>query len=146
MTFAIGAIVFIADMLAKSAALHYLSPGRSLPLIPGILHLTLVHNTGAAFGVFRGGAPVFTAVSAAAIIAITLYAFKKKDMAFSVQLALGLIVGGSLGNLIDRLRVGHVIDFIDFRIWPVFNIADSCITIGAVMLAARMLCTRSCSR
>ncbi|MDP2941926.1 MAG: signal peptidase II [Candidatus Omnitrophota bacterium] len=114
--FLIAGIVVIVDQITKAIA---------------TTHLTLVRNTGAAFGLFRDQTILFILISAAAIIFIGFYLIKKKT---SYYLPLALILGGAVGNLIDRLRFGHVIDFIDFHFWPVFNVADSCITIGAVIL------------
>lgn len=114
--FLIAGIVVIVDQITKAIA---------------TTHLTLVRNTGAAFGLFRDQTIIFILISAAAIIFIGFYLIKKKT---SYYLPLALILGGAVGNLIDRLRFGYVVDFIDLRFWPVFNVADSCITIGAVIL------------
>jgi len=114
--FLIAGIVVIIDQITKAIA---------------TARLTLVRNTGAAFGLFRDQTIIFILISAIAIICIGFYLIKKKT---SYYLPLSLILGGAVGNLIDRLRFGYVVDFIDLRFWPVFNVADSCITIGAVIL------------
>ncbi len=128
--------VLFIDQITKSLAVGSLSHVGTVPVISGIFHLTLVHNTGTAFGLFRGQSlPV--SITTALIVVAVLFSilrqghFQKTD----VRLGFGLIVGGAIGNLIDRFRVGAVIDFLDFRVWPVFNVADSCITIGAVVIA-----------
>jgi signal peptidase II len=114
--FLIAAIVVIIDQITKAIALT---------------HLTLVRNTGAAFGLFRGQTLTFIVISTIAIVFLVFYLIKKRP---DYYLPPALILGGATGNLIDRLRFGYVVDFIDLRFWPVFNVADSCITIGAVIL------------
>jgi len=111
------------------------------PVIKGVFYLTLVHNRGAAFGILKNQLPLFILAS---VLAITLiyHNLKKSagDKKFSLSnLAFGLILSGAAGNLIDRLIFGYVIDFLDFRVWPVFNIADSAITAGAVFLGWSLL-------
>ena len=134
MTFAIAALVFMIDRIAKSATISALQPGSSMQIAPGLFHITLVHNTGAAFGIFRGGARLFIAASILAIAAISSYAIKNKNAGKPVYVALGLVLGGAAGNLFDRLTLGYVIDFLDFRVWPVFNIADASICIGVFLI------------
>lgn len=102
-------------------------------------HATLVHNTGIAFGFFRDQGIVFIIIP---IIAITLlifnvYYYRQNNEVLNRRyaIAFSLILGGAMGNLFDRIVYGYVIDFIDLRVWPVFNVADSAITIGAVIIA-----------
>jgi signal peptidase II len=139
MTFAVAASVFIIDRLTKLIAAGAIPAGHSVAVIPGVFHLTLIENTGVAFGLLRGWKwlPVF--VSAVAALAIVLYALRKKRVPLRTVTALGLVLGGALGNLADRVRFGYVIDFLDFRVWPVFNVADSCITAGVALLLLHML-------
>lgn len=115
--------------------------GESLPIINNILHMTLVHNTGIAFGFFKDQGVVFIIVPIIAIILLifNIYYYRQTDGALSLSyiIAFSLILGGAFGNLIDRVAYGYVIDFIDFRVWPVFNVADSAITIGAVIIAIK---------
>ena len=100
--------------------------------------MTLVHNTGIAFGFFKDQGIVFIIIPIIAIILLVfnVFYYRQNDEALSRPyiIAFSLILGGAIGNLIDRIMYGYVIDFIDFRIWPVFNIADSAITIGAVII------------
>jgi len=123
------------DQLSKLLINKNLVLNQSIPILKGIFHLTLVHNRGAAFGILRNQAAllVFTSVIAIVLICFDL---KRDGTAKSClyKLSLSLILGGALGNLIDRLWLGYVIDFLDLRIWPVFNVADSAITIGAILL------------
>jgi len=142
MPFFVAAIVFSLDRFTKIAALRALDLGQSIIAIPGALRITLVLNDGAAFGLFKGKSVFFVFISLAVIIAIVAYLIKSRPMDRTVSIGLGLILGGALGNLADRIVIGRVIDFIDLGIWPVFNIADSCITIGAVVLVFSMLVKR----
>ncbi len=117
-----------------------LSGVATRPVLPGIFHLTLIHNTGVAFGLLKGSGLLVTLGTLALIL--WLCWFLARGSAFKgplFTLGVGLVLGGAIGNLIDRLRVGAVIDFLDFRIWPVFNVADSCITIGAILMAWQIL-------
>ena len=109
-------------------------PGHSVPVIPSILHLTHVQNTGAAFGLFQGYPQTFAVLAVVVAVWVVVELTRKRPRPWPADTGLLLILGGSLGNLIDRLRFGYVIDFIDVRVWPVFNIADSAITIGVGLL------------
>jgi signal peptidase II len=140
MVFIIVSIILSLDQLTKFLAAKNLTLNQSLSLIKGVFHLTLVHNRGAAFGILKNQLPlfIFTAIFAAFLIFLNLKntGYKKPSL---YTLALSLILAGAIGNLIDRLCFGYVIDFLDFRIWPVFNIADSSITVGAVLLGYSIL-------
>lgn len=136
-TIALG--VGIADRLSKSLACGMLPLGRSVPVMPGIFHITLVFNTGAAFGIFKGAAAFFIVAAVIAILAIAFYVMRRSSVDRLMSFALGLILGGAISNLVDRVRYGYVIDLLDFRVWPVFNIADSCITIGTLILALKII-------
>jgi signal peptidase II len=114
-------------------------PGETLPLIPDIFHITYVRNPGAAFGIFAEHTPVFIAVSLLMVGIIILGGHYLSGRYFLIRLAFALLLGGALGNLSDRLRVGSVIDFIDFRFWPVFNLADIALVIGIVLLIFSMI-------
>lgn len=142
--FLIASLVIIIDRLTKYLALDNLLQDRSIDVIPNIFHLTLVLNTGAAFGLFKHFTFFFIAMSLFVIALICFYAFRFRQKDMIVSGALGLILGGAAGNLIDRLLFGYVIDFLDFRIWPVFNIADSCITIGAILLTSKFILDKKC--
>ena len=113
-----------------------MTPGESIPLIPHVLHLTYVQNTGAAFGVLRNTGPLLVLVSLAVIVVLTL-ALCRDDPARETsptarwrRAGMVLMLGGAVGNVIDRLWLGYVVDVVDLRVWPVFNLADSAITIG----------------
>ncbi|KVE39379.1 signal peptidase II [Burkholderia sp. TSV86] len=133
-------IVILFDQLTKIAVLRTFAYGVLHPLTP-FFNLTLIYNRGAAFG-FLGTASgwqrwAFTALGLGATVVIC-YLLKRHGHQRLFSLALALILGGALGNVIDRLLYGHVIDFLDFHVgawhWPAFNLADTAITIGAVLL------------
>jgi len=103
--------------------------------------LTLIRNRGVAFGLLKGHG-LLVALGTAGIILMLIGSVlreKSSKESLKMRVSLGLILGGAIGNLIDRLRLGGVVDFLDFRIWPVFNVADSCITIGAALMAWNLL-------
>ena len=137
-----GAIV-ILDQITKAMIQSTMRLHQSIPIIDGLLSLTYIRNPGAAFGLFadsQNGIRIlfFVTVSIIAILfLISLYS-KIPQKNLIGRLAIGMVLGGAIGNLIDRVRFGEVVDFIDFYItthhWPAFNIADSCISTGVVLL------------
>ena len=129
----IAIVIFILDRLTKVLIENTISLGQSIQVIPNIFHFTLVHNLGAGFGILKNQKWFFIIFSIVVLIGI-IYKWKKIPKNFHTYIPLGLIIGGILGNLYDRVLFSYVIDFIDFRIWPVFNIADSALTIAAIWL------------
>lgn len=141
-TFLISFLIILSDQISKSFLNHQLYLGQSLPVVKNIFHITLVYNTGIAFGLFKHQTAVFTLLSLTVIGILLVNIFREakcQKFDFTSWIALSLILGGAIGNLLDRLRFGYVIDFLDFRIWPVFNIADSCITIGAILIGIQCI-------
>ena len=134
--------VLFLDQLSKFLAASFLQLNTPVVLIKNFLNLSLVHNRGAAFGILKNQLFMFVIISLVAI-ALILYHLKDKKKSILSSISLSLILGGAAGNLIDRLRFGFVIDFLDFRIWPVFNLADSAITIGVVLLSWELLCRKN---
>jgi len=134
--------VLFLDQLSKFLAASFLQLNTPVVLIKNFLNLSLVHNRGAAFGILKNQLFVFVIISLLAI-ALILYHLKDKKKSLLSSISLSLILGGAAGNLIDRLRFGFVIDFLDFRVWPVFNLADSAITIGVVLLSWELLCKKN---
>ncbi len=135
-------LVIFLDRLSKIFFSQLLSVGESWPLIRNVLHMTLVHNTGIAFGMFKNQGIVFIIIPVIAVIMLIFNIFyyrNNKDLSRTYIVAFSLILGGAIGNLIDRIYYGYVIDFIDLRVWPVFNIADSAITIGAILIAIKCI-------
>ncbi len=140
----LAAVVLMADQWTKhwvtNAGLSW--PGGSRDILPGYFSLTLLHNTGGAFGILPHGTLGLAAAAALAVSAILLFVFRaQKPLPVLLALALGLPLGGALGNLWDRVHLGYVVDFLDFHVrhyqWPVFNVADSAICVGVFLLALR---------
>jgi signal peptidase II len=145
---AISALVVVLDQLTKMVVDHFMSLHESWPVVDGVLRLTYVQNRGAAFGILSDAdlpyqSLLFAVVSLAALGAIAAYAWRLPARNRLPQTALALIMGGALGNLIDRARLGYVIDFVDAywnaHHWPAFNVADSAISIGVVLLVIDIL-------
>jgi len=138
--------VVVLDQLSKLIIVHLLVRGDSIVVLP-FLNLTLVYNTGAAFSFLGnlGGAQVYflTAISLIVIIVMTLWMRSIPRNSYLLAVGFACIVGGAIGNVIDRIALSHVIDFIDFHLgswhFATFNIADSAITIGAVLLVVHFL-------
>jgi len=136
--FLVAVLVFI-DQVSKFAVLKRLHQNDSVPVINNIFHITLVYNTGSAFGFLRNQNWILTYISIFAIIAILYLLVRRPKFTSDLYLhiwqsALLLVLCGATGNLFDRLRFGYVVDFLDFRVWPVFNFADSMITCGVILL------------
>lgn len=145
---AIAAAIVVLDQITKYLALEHLAPGVPIHLVDGLLSLTLVMNPGLAFGLL-GGLPeawrwVVAVLSIAALVVLARVAIRVLSQGGWVDVgAIALIFGGAVGNLIDRARFGAVVDFIDVHWrawhWPAFNVADSAISVGVVLLAVRLL-------
>ncbi|MFZ5944053.1 MAG: signal peptidase II [Bacillota bacterium] len=142
-TFLIALLVVI-DQLCKYTAETYLKPIETYPIIQNIFHLTYARNTGAAFSILQGKQTFLITVSLIVIIALMLYFFRniKKGNTY-LNLSISLIIGGALGNLIDRIRLGYVVDFLDFILinYPIFNTADVFVVSGIIFLIYAILFT-----
>lgn len=135
-------LAILTDQVSKAYVVARLALHESwmpLDFIEPIFRFTHVHNTGVAFGMFQGGGVVFIVIPIIVSAVIVFYYRELPAQAWLVRLALGLQMGGALGNLIDRLRQGYVVDFFNVEFWPVFNVADSCIVIGVALLAFEIL-------
>jgi signal peptidase II len=135
----ISALIVLADQVSKYWVLTHLLPGESLPR-QGLLRLTHIQNTGSAFGLFANQTFLLTVVTAVAVLALFIFLRYQPWRNLRTSLATGLLLGGSIGNLIDRIRLGHVTDFIDIGFlhgprFYAFNVADAAITVGAITLA-----------
>lgn len=134
MPFVLGIIIFVIDQLAKGYITASMRLGQSIPVVKDYFYITYVVNPGAAFGIFEHQRLFFIIVALLFVAAIVFFRKKilKENTLF--QWGVGLLMGGAIGNLYDRLQNGLVIDFFDFRFWPVFNIADVAICIGAAFI------------
>ena len=138
----IAALTLVIDQYTKYLAVTYLATIVVWAPIPSLAHIftfTYTTNTGVAFGLFKDLGPIFVGVAVVVIAAIVIYQREVPQEAWLVRVALGLQLGGAAGNLVDRLHEGHVIDFIHFHFWPVFNVADMSIVGGVILLAFTML-------
>ena len=136
--FAVAAVIIAIDQVTKALVVSNLREGESRRVIGGVMSWTLQRNPGSAFGLFRHFPVLFTVLAALIALAIVVGAPRVQDRL--TGFALGLVLGGAIGNLVDRIARppgafrGRVIDFIDFHWWPVFNLADSAVVIGALLL------------
>jgi signal peptidase II len=135
--FLISLAVVAADQLTKYLVRAHMDLGQSIPHT-GFVRLTYATNTGGADGLF-GNQTFLLALAAIAIVALVLYLRYLPPSSRLLKVALGLLLGGAVGNLIDRVRLGEVTDFIDVGAWPVFNLADSAIVVGTVLIVYYLL-------
>lgn len=128
-------LLVFADQWSKNLIAKAMMPGESLPILKDIFHITYVKNTGAAFSILQGKTTFLIIATAVALIGVSIYFLKYlKTNPFILSLALSMVIGGGIGNVIDRFRLGYVVDFFDFRVFPVFNVADIFVTVGCCFL------------
>jgi len=157
----ISLLAVLADQLSKTAATRVLGIGESVPVLGDFLRFTLVLNPGGVFGTRIGSQNFYTIISILAIGVTLWFFFKTSDKGINLEVGLSLVLGGAMGNLIDRFRFGEVVDFLDFEFfnislapakiaflrfpgfyldrWPVFNLADSFVLIGMILIVAHLL-------
>ena len=141
---AVAAVVVALDQFTKHLIVTNFLPGESRFVIPRFLRWTYEQNQHGAFGLF-GSSPVLLIGMALLVLLIFWFSFRDQArQSLVVRIAFGMILGGAIGNIIDRLHLRYVVDFVDFyRIWPnIFNVADLCITIGVILLILSSLATR----
>jgi len=139
---AVALLTLVADQISKYVVLSNLNRGQSWNPIASLtpwVSITHVTNTGVAFGLFPDRGSIFVIIAIIVVAAIIFYYRHLPAGQWWIKVSLGLQLGGALGNLLDRLRLGYVVDFINFKIWPVFNLADSSIVIGVAILAYYLL-------
>ena len=141
------AAVIALDQWTKALARGYLlgvdgRGPRSIPLLGDYIRLTYVENRGAAFGMLQDQTTFFVLVGLVVIVVIVASYRQIREPSWTLDLALGLQMGGAIGNLVDRIRYGYVVDFFDLTVWPVFNVADSAICVGVALLAWNLLFPR----
>ncbi|MFQ5708665.1 MAG: signal peptidase II [bacterium] len=136
-------VVVVMDQLTKMSVRYFFEKGIDHNIISDFVQLTYIENPGMAFGIQFGGQTFFTLFAAVASVIIFVYIVRARSERFSTRFALALILGGAIGNLIDRFLFGAVTDFINIGIgakrWPFFNIADSAVTIGMVILLINII-------
>jgi len=134
----VAATVLLADQIAKAAIVRNMPvgmPWNPVPFLRPFVNITYVVNSGAAFGMLPNQGLFFTVVAIVVAAAILYYGRRIPDHQWWLSVSLGMQLGGALGNLTDRLHYGYVIDFVEVRHWPVFNLADSAIVVGVIILA-----------
>ena len=153
--FLIAVIVLLLDRLAKWAVASNIRLHESVVVIPGFFQLTHVENTGAAFGLFAESSAqwkvgALVSFSVMALVVVSALLWKNSHSLSTTTIGLSLILGGAMGNLWDRMMSGHVVDFLDFYVgsyhWPAFNVADSAIVIGAILLISEICLRQICQR
>nr|WP_204617640.1 signal peptidase II [Desulforadius tongensis] len=132
-------VVLTIDLLSKYIVQSNMELYQSIPVVENIFHITYILNPGAAFGMLAYKTSFFVAVSAALILGVVFFYRRIARETLLVKLSLGMVAGGAVGNLIDRIRYGKVVDFLDFRVWPVFNLADTAIVIGVGLLILEIM-------
>lgn len=130
--------VLVLDQITKQIIRLTMTVGQSVEVIGDVIRLTFVENRGMAFGIQIGNGLIFTILSLMASIGIAVYLYSQRNEHRGITVSLSIILGGAIGNLIDRILFGRVVDFIDIGVgttrWPVFNVADSAVVIGMVLL------------
>jgi len=143
--FIITIIIVLLDQITKFAAVKFLKGNSPYVVIDDFFQLYYVENTGAAFGIFKNGRIFFIIISILVIIFVILFMFKYMNtLNTAMKVELAMFIGGSIGNLIDRIRLGYVVDFLSFKLpfgydFPVFNVADSFIVISTILIMAMIL-------
>lgn len=136
----VGAVLVIIDQIIKYFVSAYLQPVGSVSVIDNLFSLTYVENKGVAFGMFSDMRWVFVALTSVLLAIIIFYMFKKRPKGKFFYICAALIIGGGIGNLIDRIFYGYVIDYLSLSFFPpVCNFADYCITAGTIMLVSYLL-------
>jgi signal peptidase II len=131
-------VVFI-DQLSKFYIQKHMVLGMSMPIVEDVFHITYVLNPGAAFGLFEHQTLFFLVVAVCLVISAIYFYPRIPKQYRLLRLGTGLLVGGAVGNVIDRIKTGYVVDFFDFRIWPVFNVADTAIVCGVGCIIFTMI-------
>lgn len=139
--FAVAAVVFVLDRITKTLVANQVAYGTEVPVLGHVVGITNVRNSGAAFGFAPAGASIFLIASVVVAIGLVAYVVRNPGTPWSDGV-LGLILGGTVGNGYDRIVYGTVTDFVNVHFWPVFNVADSAISVGVVLLIATYVLRR----
>jgi len=132
-------VLILLDRLSKGWAVTALAIGRPTPLLGQSIRLTRVHNVGGAFGIFPGNGELFLAVSALVSAALVVLLLLGRVGGVLARLGMAVVLAGAVGNMVDRIVYGFVLDFFEIRGFPVFNLADACITVGAGLIILHVL-------
>lgn len=135
----LAVLVVVLDQAVKYYVASHMTLGMSIPVINNVFHLTYILNPGAAFSLLEHQTGFFVAVAAVMLAAVGYYYPRIPVQFLWLRIGISLLAGGAVGNVIDRIRTGYVVDFFDFRIWPVFNVADIAIVSGVGLIVFHML-------
>ena len=135
----IAAVVVLIDQATKYVVQQHMQLGTSIPVVKEIFHLTYILNPGAAFGIMEYKTPFFLFVACVLLAGIFYLIPKMPPECLLLRTGAGLMAGGAIGNVIDRVHTGYVVDFFDFRIWPIFNVADIAIVTGVGLIIYTLL-------
>jgi signal peptidase II len=135
--FVTALFIIVLDQASKWWIQWTLAPGQSVPVVPGVLQFTLSFNSGIAFGLFPQYGRAFLWLSLVLVAAVLTYYLSLREPSAWTTTVVSLLVGGAMGNVLDRIRLGHVVDFIDFRVFPVFNLADTAVTCASILWIVR---------
>jgi len=143
----VSLFVVLLDQISKSLVRYFFPYGKAHNVLGDYIRLTYIENPGMAFGIQVGGAAFFTVFASLATVVVFIFIVRARTEKTSLRLSLALIFGGAIGNLIDRFLYGKVVDFIDVGVgqtrWPVFNLADTAVTIGMIILVSLVMFDKS---
>jgi len=143
MYYLIVLFIVILDQIVKQLVRVTMHLGESIAVVENLFHITYIQNTGGAFSILEGHMMILILLPAIFTTAILIYIYKKRNTEhWMLLLSLSLIGGGGIGNVTDRVRLGFVVDYLDFRVFPVFNIADICVCVGCGLLLLFILFPR----
>lgn len=132
--------VVILDQIIKNLTVNSMMLYESIPVIQDVFHITYIHNTGAAFSIMAGQISLLILVPLIMIIAALVFMFVMRKKGHPLMMtSVALIAGGGIGNLIDRIALGYVVDYLDFRVFPIFNLADIAVCVGCGLLVVYVL-------
>lgn len=129
-----GILLIIFDQIIKYLVINNLSLGSSLSIIDNFFYVTYIRNTGIAFGLFQNKNIFMIIIISIIIILLLIFYKKEKNKHLTLNISIVLIISGAIGNLIDRIVRGYIVDYINFTFWPAFNLADSFVVIGSILL------------
>ncbi len=130
----LAVVIFALDRLIKGLVATHMVPGQSVPVLPPVLWITYITNSGAAFSILQHGAPLFIAIGVVILVGLVVYLRRHPQISRLFAWGSGLLAGGTAGNLWDRIVAGRVIDYIHFRYFAIFNLADSAIVVGIALI------------
>lgn len=130
----LAVLIILIDQVSKALVRHSMAQGESLPVVQNVFHLTYIENSGVAFGAFSGHTGIFVFVSLLVLAGLVIFVCKEKSSSLLLHYGVAMVIAGAVGNIIDRVMKASVTDMFDFRIWPIFNVADIAVCVGFGLL------------